>query len=86
MDEPTTAPVEKPASRSAGILTRIVRIVGWTSIGVGALILGFVVQQLFVTTWFSQQHQAALNVEAEEHFVTAEVTEVEYVPPPSTTT
>lgn len=66
-----------------GLLTRIVRAVGWTSIAVGLLILGFVVQQLFVTTWFSQQHQEALSEEAEEHFVTAEVTEVEYVPPPS---
>jgi len=86
MVEPTSAPVERPASRSTGILTRVVRVVGWTSIVVGVLILGFVVQQLFVTTWFSQQHQAALDVEAEEHFVTADVTEVEYVPPPSTTT
>jgi LPXTG-site transpeptidase (sortase) family protein len=67
-----------------GVLTRIVRIVGWTSIAVGLLILGFVVQQLFVTTWFSQQHQEALNEEAEEHFVTAEITEVEYIPLPST--
>jgi len=83
MDEPITAPVEKSGSRSMGVLTRIVRIVGWTSIVVGLLILGFVVQQLFVTTWFSQQHQEALSEEAEEHFATAEVTEVEYIPPTS---
>jgi LPXTG-site transpeptidase (sortase) family protein len=84
MDEPMTAQVEESGSRSMGVLARIVRIVGWTSIVAGLLILGFVVQQLFVTTWFAQQHQEALSEEAEEHFVTAEVTEVEYVPPPST--
>ncbi len=86
MDEPTTAAVEQSGSRSMGALTRVVRVVGWTSIVVGLLILGFVVQQLFVTTWFSQQHQEALSAEAEEHFETAEVTEVEYVPPSSTGT
>jgi LPXTG-site transpeptidase (sortase) family protein len=83
MDGRTTTPVEQPASRSMGVLTRVVRVIGWTSIVVGVLILGFVAQQLFVTTWFSQQHQAALHEEAEEHFVTAEVTEVEYIPAPS---
>ncbi len=86
MDDPATTPVERPASRSVGALTRVVRIVGWTSIVAGLLILGFVVQQLFVTTWFAQQHQTALAEEAEEHFVTAEITVVEYVPPPSTGT
>lgn len=86
MEESTTAPVEESSPRSMGILTRLVRIVGWTSIIVGLLILGFVVQQLFVTTWFAQQHQTALAEEAEEHFVAAEVTEVEYIPPASTGT
>ena len=80
MDDSTTTPAKRPTTRSMGILTRVVRIVGWTSIVVGLLILGFVVQQLFVTTWFSQQHQVALSAEAEEHFVTAEVTEVDYIP------
>lgn len=86
MDDSATPPPAQTPSRSMGVLTRSVRIIGWTSIVVGLLILGFVVQQLFVTTWFSQQHQAALNDEAEEHFATAEVTEVEYVPPPFTGT
>ncbi|MEA3510526.1 MAG: sortase [Actinomycetota bacterium] len=84
MDDPDTTPVERPVSRSVGPLTRVVRIVGWTSIVAGLLILGFVVQQLFVTTWFAQQHQTALTEEADEHFVTADVTAVEYVSPPST--
>lgn len=81
MDDSMTTPVEKSASRSRGVLTRVVRVAGWTSIVIGVLILGFVVQQLFVTTWFAQQHQTALAEEAEEHFATAEISEVDYVPP-----
>ena len=80
MDDAMTTPAERPASRSKGALSRVVRVVGWTSIVIGILILGFVIQQLFVTTWFAQQHQAALTEEAEEHFATAEISEVEYVP------
>lgn len=83
MDEAMTAPAERSAPRAVGALTRVVRVVGWTSIVVGLLILGFVVQQLFVTTWFAQQQQTALAEQAEEHFVTAEITEAEYVPPSS---
>ncbi len=70
-----------------GVVRRVVRIVGWTSIVAGLLILGFVAQQLFVTTWFAQQNQEALVQEAETRFQEAEITEVEYTPPaPSSTT
>lgn len=86
MDDAMASPVEQSDSRSAGILARVVRVVGWTSIVVGVLILGFVAQQLFVTTWLAQQHQSALTEEAEEHFATAEISEVEYVPPPPSST
>lgn len=82
MDDLMTTPVETSAPRSRGVLRRVSRAVGWTSIAIGALILGFVVQQLFVTTWFAQQNQTALTEEAEEYFATAEVSEVDYVPPP----
>jgi sortase A len=81
MDDAVVTPTERPASRSIGILTRVVRVVGWTSVVLGVLILGFVVQQLFVTTWFAQQHQTALAEEAEQHFITAEISETEYIPP-----
>ncbi|MEA3501831.1 MAG: sortase [Actinomycetota bacterium] len=80
MDEAMVTPTERSAPRSVGVLTRIVRVAGWTSIILGVLILGFVVQQLFVTTWFAQQQQTVLAEEAEDHFVTAEISEVEYVP------
>ena len=80
MDDEVTPPAQESAPRSRGTLTRIVRAIGWTSIIAGVLILGFVVQQLFVTTWFAEQHQEALGEEAVEHFASAEVTEVEYLP------
>lgn len=79
-------PTERPKSRSTGIVTRVVRIAGWTSIVIGVLILGFVAQQLFVTTWLAQQNQAALVEEVQSHFTQAEITELDYVPPSSTGT
>ncbi|HZJ48269.1 MAG TPA: sortase [Acidimicrobiia bacterium] len=83
MDETMAKSTERPKSRSTAVVTRVVRIVGWTSIVIGVLILGFVAQQLFVTTWFAQQNQAALVEEVESHFTQAEITEVEYVFPSS---
>ncbi|MGB9358035.1 MAG: sortase [Acidimicrobiia bacterium] len=84
MDDAPAPLVEQSAPTSRGLLTRVIRAVGWTSIIVGVLILGFVVQQLFVTSWFAEQHQEALGEEATEHFATAEITEELYVPPAST--
>lgn len=81
MDDTTTTRAEVPAAPSRGVLARVIRIVGWGSIVAGLLILGFVVQQLFVTTWFAEQHQDVLAEEANEHFVEAEISAVEYVPP-----
>lgn len=81
MDDAVTTSEAVSAAPSRGGLIRAVRIVGWTSIVAGLLILGFVAQQLFVTTWFAEQHQEALSEEANEHFAEAEITEAEYVPP-----
>ena len=82
MDDAATTKAEVSAAPSRGVLTRVIRIVGWTSIIAGLLILGFVVQQLFVTTWFAEQHQDELAEEANTHFAEAEISEVEYTPPP----
>ena len=84
MDDQAKPPAQDSATPTRGTLARVVRAVGWTSIVVGVLILGFVVQQLFVTSWFAEQHQEALGEEALEHFATAEVSEEVYVPPAST--
>lgn len=80
MDDEVTRPAQESATQSRGTLTRVVRAIGWTSIIAGVLILGFVVQQLFVTTWFAEQHQEALGKEALKHFATAEISEGVYAP------
>ena len=82
MDDVATTEATASAPPARGRVARVVRIIGWTSIVAGLLILGFVVQQLFVTTWFAQQHQDALAKEANEHFVEAEITQEEYVAAP----
>jgi sortase A len=68
-----------PAPRRSP-LTRIVRAVGWTSIGLGLFLLGFLFHQLFVTTFFAQRANVALEAEAVEYFDEAEITQVPYVP------
>jgi len=74
--------VAEPAPVSRGTrITRIVRVVGWTSMGIGLFLLGFVVHQLFVTTYFAQQNNEVLEARAVEYFDTAEITEVVYTPP-----
>ena len=81
MDE-SLKPMTAARSRSwPGALRRVLRVVGWTSIVLGMLVLGFVAQQLFVTTWFAQQNQVALSSEIENRFASAEISEVEYTAP-----
>lgn len=81
MDE-TLRPMTAARSRSwPAALRRVFRVVGWTSIVLGLLVLGFVAQQLLVTTWFAQQNQVALSSEVESRFASVEITEVEYTPP-----
>jgi sortase A len=54
--------------------------VGWASIGLGALVLGFVMHQLFLTTWLAEANQGELTRAAERRFASVEITEVAYVP------
>jgi sortase A len=68
-------------NRVRGVAFRIVRAVGWTSITLGLLILGFVAHQLWITSWFAEQHQGVLTAEREEYFATVDVTEVVYEAP-----
>ncbi|MGI9584419.1 MAG: class E sortase [Acidimicrobiia bacterium] len=72
---------EDSDTRKPSILVRVIRTAGWTSIGLGLFLLGFVVHQLYVTTWFAQQNNDTLETEAVEHFETATITEVEYIDP-----
>lgn len=67
-------------ARRRAMLLRVVRGVGWTSITLGLLILGFVAHQLWVTTYFAEQNQGDLAKEREKHFDSVEVEEVVYAP------
>jgi sortase A len=55
---------------------RVARGVGWAMIWLGLLTLGFVVHQLWVTSWLAELNQGKLSAEVEERFVTAEITTV----------
>ena len=83
MSDATETRPSTPASSGAAEsrTRRIVRGSGWTLIGFGLFLLGFVGHQLFVTTWFAQQHNVQLESEATEYFAEAEIEEVEYAGP-----
>ncbi len=72
------APVAEPAPPSTGL--RIARGLGWVLVWLGGLTLGFVVHQLWITTWLSQLNQGELDSAREAYFESAVITEVEYVP------
>jgi len=59
---------------------RIIRGAGWTLVWLGALTLGFVAHQLWITTFFAKQNQAELAVDLEERFASVEISEVPFVP------
>lgn len=62
------------------LLVRVLRRTGMALVWLGGLTLGFVVHQLFVTTWIAQLQQADLDVELEQRFAQAEITTVDYLP------
>jgi len=62
--------------------TRLIHNVGWTFIYLGVFTLGFVVHQLFITTWFAQQAQSELTVERIEQWGDTDITEVVVVANP----
>lgn len=74
-----TAPQPPPRSRAGSI----VRGVGWTCIGLGLFLLGFVAHQLFFTTWLAQQNNTELAVAARSYF---DATEAQAVPYPGDAT
>jgi len=58
---------------------RVFRGAGWAIIGLGAFVLGFVMHQLFLTTWLAEANQGDLTRAAETRFASVEVTELPYV-------
>lgn len=75
-----TAPVDDRAALDRGV--RRFRVFGWGIVGVGALVFGFVLHQLFLTTWLADANQVELTEAAEQRFATVAVTEVPYIPEP----
>ena len=61
---------------------RLLHNAGWTFIYLGVLTLGFVVHQLFVTTWFAQQVQSELAQERVEQWEETDISEVVVVANP----
>lgn len=77
MDEsPQPDPPLLPTPVKTGRGRKIVRAVGWISVISGLLVLGFVVQQVFVTSWLAERNQVALEEDAREYFTDVEVVEV----------
>lgn len=74
----TSAQAEQRASLDAEV--RRLRRIGWTVFGIGVLVFGFFLHQLFLTTWLAEANQATLTETAQLRFDTVEVSEVPYVP------
>lgn len=70
--------VEAAAPSSRGL--RFLHNAGWTLIYLGVFTLGFVVHQLYVTSWFAQQNQPELAAERVEQWESVEISEVVVVP------
>lgn len=78
MPSPEVEPASFPTQSGRGL--RVVHNLGWTFIYLGVLTLGFVVHQLFITTWFAQQNQSELAVERLEQWDDTEISDVVVVP------
>jgi sortase A len=72
---------DQPSASKVNRAVKVVRIVGWTSIGLGLFLVGFVLHQLFFTTYLAQQNNETLKVEAAEYFEAVTITEVPYISP-----
>lgn len=75
-----TAGVAAEDMLDVGLGLRIVRAVGWTLIWLGALTLGFVAHQLWITSFFAERQQGQLAEQRIENFAATEITEQPYVP------
>ncbi len=70
-DSFNTTATSTRARTSSSVVVKTIRVIGWTSLIAGILILGFVAQQLFVTSWFADRNQAALEDQAQTYFTEA---------------
>jgi len=70
----TDSPTQSAGSRFNWM--RLIHNLGWTFIYLGVLTIGFVIHQLFITTWFAQQAQSELTVERIEQWDDTDIEEV----------
>ena len=75
---PEVDPESQPPRSERGLT--VLHNLGWTLIYLGVLTLGFVVHQLYITTWFAQQNQSELAIERLEQWEQTEISEVVVVP------
>ncbi len=79
--ETTGTPEESPPAVGwGGLALRIARVTGWTLVWLGALTLGFVAHQLWITSWFAQHNQGELGEERVAQWASTSITEVEVAP------
>lgn len=81
-DTLTSEEVEPDSPPEAGLGMKLAHNLGWTFIYLGVLTLGFVVHQLYITTWFATQKQPELAAERIEQWEDTEISEVVVVPNP----
>ncbi|HSF86986.1 MAG TPA: sortase [Acidimicrobiia bacterium] len=80
MQEATAEPRPDAAAMDMSLGRRILRAAGWTFIWLGALTLGFVAHQLWVTSYFAELAQTGLAEERLAYYADVEISETEYVP------
>lgn len=80
MQDAAAQPNVDTAAVDMGLGRRILRASGWTFIWLGALTLGFVAHQLWVTSFFAERAQTGLAAERIGYYESVEIGEAEYVP------
>lgn len=64
---------------------KVVRMAGWLIGGVGVVLVGFVLHQLFLTTWLAEANQDELTRSAETRFASVAIDQVPYPPQAAST-
>ncbi|HEX9824739.1 MAG TPA: class E sortase [Actinomycetota bacterium] len=72
MSVATERPEAEAVERAPGPWRKVLRRVGWTFIGLGIVLILFVVYELFGTNLVTARHQSALRDDLEQQFAAAE--------------
>lgn len=81
-DTAAAPPIETSGSQPVPLQPgrRVAHGLGWALVWLGGLTLGFVVHQLWITTWLAELNQPGLDAARLAHFETATISNVEYEP------